>query len=150
MGSMSSPAPAAFRWRTIAVPVLLPTAMFGLGEGAILPVMPTLADDLLPERAFAGDILARTALVQRIYLPLKAQSTDLLQTLWSYLDNGRPLEATARELFVHPNTVRYRLKRITETIGWDATGAREALILQSAIIIGSITEPEGGQRRRGV
>ena len=46
MGSMSSPAPAAFRWRTIAVPVLLPTAMFGLGEGAILPVIPTLADDL--------------------------------------------------------------------------------------------------------
>mgnify|MGYP003528170464 CR=1 FL=1 len=76
--------------------------------------------------------------MQRIYLPLKAQSTDLLQTLWSYLDNGRSLEATARELFVHPNTVRYRLKRITETIGWDATGAREALILQTALILGSI------------
>lgn len=109
---------------------------------------PTLADDLLPERAFAGDALARNALMQRIYLPLRTQSTDLLQTLWSYLDNGRSLEATARELFVHPNTVRYRLKRITETIGWDATGAREALILQSAIIIGSITEPEGGKRPR--
>lgn len=105
---------------------------------------PTLADDLLPERAFAGDPLARTALIQRIYRPLKAQSTDLLTTLWSYLDNGRSLEATARELFVHPNTVRYRLKRITETIGWDATGPREALILQSAMIIGAITDPDGG------
>ncbi len=109
---------------------------------------PTLADDLLPERAFAGDVLARTALIQRIYLPLKAQSTDLLTTLWSYLDNGRSLEATARELFVHPNTVRYRLKRITETIGWDATGAREALILQAALIIGSISDPDGRDRRR--
>ena len=108
---------------------------------------PTLADDLLPERAFAGDALARAALVNRIYIPLKEQSTDLLATLWSYLDNGRSLEATARELFVHPNTVRYRLKRITETIGWDATGAREALILQSALIIGSIAEPDAGQRR---
>ena len=108
---------------------------------------PVHADDLLPERAFAGDGLARQALIQRIYEPLRVQSTDLLTTLWSYLDNGRSLEATARELFVHPNTVRYRLKRISETIGWDATGAREALILQSALIVGSIAEPDGKRRR---
>jgi DNA-binding PucR family transcriptional regulator len=41
---------------------------------------------------------------------------------------------------VHANTVRYRLKRISEIIGWDATGAREALILQTALIIGSIAD----------
>ncbi|HEY2644860.1 MAG TPA: helix-turn-helix domain-containing protein [Galbitalea sp.] len=107
---------------------------------------PTLADDLLPERAFAGDSLARSTLINRIYKPLQAHSTELLATLWCYLDNGRSLEATARELFVHPNTVRYRLKRISEVIGWDATGAREALILQSALIIGSIAEPDGARK----
>lgn len=107
---------------------------------------PTLADDLLPERAFAGDSLARSTLINRIYKPLQAHSTELLTTLWCYLDNGRSLEATARELFVHPNTVRYRLKRISEVIGWDATGAREALILQSALIIGSIAEPDGARK----
>jgi hypothetical protein len=101
---------------------------------------PTLADDLLPERALAGDPLARSTLVNRIYKPLQNHSTELLTTLWCYLDNGRSLEATARELFVHPNTVRYRLKRISEVIGWDATGAREALILQAALIVGSIAE----------
>ena len=101
---------------------------------------PTLADDLLPERALAGDPLARTTLINRIYLPLQNHSSELMNTLWCYLDNGRSLEATARELFVHPNTVRYRLKRISEVIGWDATGAREALILQSALIIGSIAD----------
>ncbi len=100
---------------------------------------PTLSDDLLPERALAGDPLARSTLINRIYKPLQNHSTELLTTLWSYLDNGRSLEATARELFVHPNTVRYRLKRISEVIGWDATGAREALILQTALIIGSIS-----------
>lgn len=99
---------------------------------------PTLADDLLPERAFAGDPLARSTLINRIYRPLQDHSTELLTTLWCYLDNGRSLEATARELFVHPNTVRYRLKRISEVIGWDATGAREALILQAALIVGAI------------
>ncbi|WES65378.1 helix-turn-helix domain-containing protein [Microbacter sp. GSS18] len=99
---------------------------------------PVEADDLLPERALAGDPLAKHTLVDRIYRPLQAHSADLVTTLWSYLDNGRSLEATARELFVHPNTVRYRLKRVSEVIGWDATGPREALILQTALILGSI------------
>ncbi|MFE5671527.1 PucR family transcriptional regulator [Agromyces sp. NPDC056523] len=109
---------------------------------------PVHADDLLPERALAGDPLARATLVHRIYRPLQAHSTELLTTLWSYLDNGRSLEATARELFVHPNTVRYRLKRVSDVIGWDATGAREALILQSALIIGSMSDHEAAPRRR--
>ncbi|SFI32342.1 MULTISPECIES: PucR family transcriptional regulator [Microbacterium] len=99
---------------------------------------PVEADDLLPERALAGDSVAKMTLVERIYRPLQAHSTDLVLTLWSYLDNGRSLEATARELFVHPNTVRYRLKRVSDVIGWDATGPREALILQTALILGSI------------
>jgi hypothetical protein len=109
---------------------------------------PVHADDLLPERALAGDPLARATLVHRIYRPLQAHSTELLTTLWSYLDNGRSLEATARELFVHPNTVRYRLKRVSDVIGWDATGAREALILQAALIIGSMSDHEIQPRRR--
>jgi hypothetical protein len=108
---------------------------------------PTLADDLLPERAFAGDPLARSTLINRIFRPLQSHSTELLATLWCYLDNGRSLEATARELFVHPNTVRYRLKRISEVIGYDATGAREALILQAALIVGSIAEPDAARKR---
>lgn len=99
---------------------------------------PVEADDLLPERALAGDPLAKQTLVERIFRPLQSHSTDLVATLWAYLDNGRSLEATARELFVHPNTVRYRLKRVSEVIGWDATGPREALILQTALVLGSI------------
>jgi len=44
--------------------------------------------------------------------------------------------------------VRYRLKRVSDVIGYDATGAREALILQSALIIGSISDHDGSPRRR--
>ncbi|WP_291052619.1 helix-turn-helix domain-containing protein [Herbiconiux sp.] len=109
---------------------------------------PMLADDLLPERALAGDPLARSTLVNRVYRPLQDQSPELMTTLWCYLDNGRSLEATARELFVHPNTVRYRLKRVTQVIGWDATGAREALILQSALILGSMNDHDSPGPRR--
>lgn len=106
-------------------------------RGATRPIS---ADDLLPERALAGDGLARRSLIEQIYEPLTEQSSELLETIWCYLDNGRSLEATARELFVHPNTVRYRLKKVTEVIGWNPTGARDALIVQSALIVGSIAQ----------
>ena len=109
---------------------------------------PALADDLLPERALAGDPLARSTLVNRVYRPLLDHSPELMATLWCYLDNGRSLEATARELFVHPNTVRYRLKRVSQVIGWDATGAREALILQSALILGTMHDHDSSVGRR--
>lgn len=109
---------------------------------------PVLADSLLPERALAGDPLARQTLVAKVFRPLADHQSDLLTTLWSYLDNGRSLEATARELFVHPNTVRYRLKRVSEVIGWDATGPREALVLQCALILGQIADPGPGEPRR--
>jgi hypothetical protein len=109
---------------------------------------PVRADDLLPERALAGDPLARAELLRGIYQPLRDHSSDLLATLACYLDTGRSLEATARELFVHPNTVRYRLKRISEIIGWDATGAREALALHTAIILGAIHDASRDRAQR--
>jgi hypothetical protein len=125
-------------------------AGFAVARGWRHAPRPVEADDLLPERALAGDHVAKQTLVERIYRPLADHSTDLVTTLWSYLDNGRSLEATARELFVHPNTVRYRLKRVSDVIGWDATGPREALILQTALILGSVGQAEVGRRRAAV
>lgn len=116
-------------------------AGIGVAHAWRLAPRPTLADDLLPERALAGDALARETLISTIYRPLLSQSDELLETLWCYLENGRSLEATARELFVHPNTVRYRLKKVGEVVGWDATGPREALMMHAALIVGAITEP---------
>lgn len=108
---------------------------------------PIAADDLLAERALAGDMLAKSTLIQRIYRPLAEHSPELLETLGTYLETGRSLESTARELFVHANTVRYRLKRISEIIGWDASGAREAFILQVAMVLGSMSETDSRKRR---
>jgi hypothetical protein len=110
---------------------------------------PVSADDLLPERALAGDQIARATLIARIHAPLRDHhSPELLVTLWAYLDNGRSLEGTARELYVHPNTVRYRLKRITELLGWDPTSPRDAFVLHAALIVGAISEPVQVRRRR--
>lgn len=62
MAPMSSPVATGFRWRSIAVPVLLPTTLFGLGQGAILPVIPTLAGDLGATLAVAGFVAAMITL----------------------------------------------------------------------------------------
>lgn len=107
----------------------------------------THADDLLAERSLAGDALAKQTLVEKIYKPLAANSAELLETLTAYLDCGRSLEATAKALFVHPNTVRYRLKRITDVIGWDPTGAHEAFVLQVAMVLGSMQDNEADRQR---
>ena len=108
---------------------------------------PALANDLLPERAMAGDSLARSTLIELYYSPLAENSPELLQTLRTYLDCGRSLESTSKALFVHANTVRYRLKRIGEIIEADATDARSAFVLQTALLIGAINDSESGLRR---
>jgi sugar diacid utilization regulator len=102
---------------------------------------PLLADDALPERALAGDPLARAMLIGTIYEPLRDHPLDLLGTVWTYFETGHSLEATARELFVHPNTVRYRLKKVAEVLDWDPGVARDALTMHLAIILGAMMEP---------
>ncbi len=108
---------------------------------------PLAADELLPERALAGDSLARQTLIETYYLPLAKTSPELLTTLRSYLDCGRSLELTAKTLFVHANTVRYRLKRIFEEISADPTDSRTAFVLQVALLLGAINDNEYGLKR---
>lgn len=94
------------------------------------------ADDLLPERALAGDALARAALIERAYIPLRDARQPLLQTARRFVEAGGAVETAARKLDVHPNTVRYRLKRITDATGLDPAGARDSFVLQCALRLG--------------
>lgn len=96
-----------------------------------------LSDDLLPERALAGDGHARRTLGGDIYQSL-ASSKELLETCIGFLDCGSSMEATSRALFIHPNTVRYRIKRIQETTGYNPTDSREAYVLRMAITLGRL------------
>src|SRR6478672_4529675 len=101
---------------------------------------PVQADDLLPERALAGDDLARERLVQEIYRPLQSTGTALVETLSAFLEQTSSLEATARVLFVHPNTVRYRLRRVTEVCGYAPADPRQALTLRMALALGRLAD----------
>ena len=73
---------------------------------------PVSARELLPERALLGEPSAIAALDTEVMRPLADAGPALAETLDAYLDSGGAIEACARKLFVHPNTVRYRLKRI--------------------------------------
>ena len=102
---------------------------------------PVLADDLLPERALDGDEDAREKLVRDVYEPLLGGGSPLLDTLTTYLEQGCSLEATARLLFVHPNTVRYRLRRVAELTGHLPADGRGAFTLRVAIAVGRLAGP---------
>jgi DNA-binding PucR family transcriptional regulator len=92
------------------------------------------ADDLLPERALAGDAVAHRRLVATAIEPVAAAGGELLATLAAFLESGSALEACARALFVHPNTVRYRLRRVTELTGLRPTDPRDAFVLRIALL----------------
>ncbi|MBC7374633.1 MAG: helix-turn-helix domain-containing protein [Frankiales bacterium] len=97
---------------------------------------PVAAAALLAERAVLGDEAARRRLVEEVYRPLEAAGGDLLITAGAYLEGGGSVEGTGRALFLHPNTVRYRLKKLHDTIGFDLTNPRDGLVVRVALLLG--------------
>jgi hypothetical protein len=101
---------------------------------------PVSAEALLPERALAGDTEARDELINAIYEPLVKSGDVLVETVTTFLDAGGALETTARALFVHANTVRYRLRRVAEVCGQPPTEARGAFTLRVALALGRLED----------
>ena len=99
---------------------------------------PVHADELLAERALSGDGHARRTLVDDAYLPLRAGDGVLLQTVAAFVESGCSVEATARHLYVHPNTVRYRLRKTASVTGLDPLSARDSYTLRIAITLGRL------------
>ena len=102
-----------------------------------------LSIELLAERALGGDGHARRQLVDEVYLPLLHARGTLVETLTAWLDRGSSIEGAARALFVHPNTVRYRLRQVADLTGLTPGQPRDAFTLQIALVLG------GSRRARG-
>jgi hypothetical protein len=99
---------------------------------------PVAAADLLPERALAGDVEARRILRQEVYGSLARAGGELLETLDGFFAAGGVLESAARGLYVHPNTVRYRLRRVGEITGLSPLLPRDAFALRVALAVGRL------------
>ena len=103
---------------------------------------PVTSDDLLPERALSGDGHARRQLVQEVYRPLLEAGSPTLDTVAAFLDHGSSIEGTARAMFVHANTVRYRLRRAAEITGMSVTDPRQAYTYRVALTLGRLAAPD--------
>jgi sugar diacid utilization regulator len=78
--------------------------------------------------------------------------TELVTTVEAYLDNDGNVAATAKQLFTHRHTVRYRLERVKELCGHDvsATEGREKLGLGlKAMRVLGIASPSGPAQEPG-
>jgi hypothetical protein len=117
-------------------------ALSGLRAVAAWPgaPRPVSADALLPERTLAGDVDARETLIDSVYRPLVAAGDVLIDTVSTFLESGGALEATARALFVHANTVRYRLRRVAEVCGETPSDPRGAFTLRLALTLGRLDQ----------
>jgi purine catabolism regulator len=63
----------------------------------------------------------------------RAQGTDLIETLNAYFAHNGNLSATAEALYVHRNTLLYRMERIREISGLDFDNSETRLSVQLAL-----------------
>ncbi len=61
--------------------------------------------------------------------------TDLVETLLSFYMNGFNITKTAEDLFLHRNSLQYRLAKITELIGLEMDDYTEYLDLINCILV---------------
>ena len=113
-------------------------AAVGAWPGAPRPVA---AGQLLAERAVLGEAAARRRLLEEVYRPLERAGGDLLLTAAAYLEGGSSVEGTGRTLFLHANTVRYRLRKLSDVVGYDVTVPRDALVVRLALLVGRTSPP---------
>ncbi|MGD9620222.1 MAG: PucR family transcriptional regulator [Mycolicibacterium sp.] len=74
-------------------------------------------------------VAARPRLVDPRVREICAQDPMLANTLRTYLDRFGDVAATAEKLHVHPNTVRYRIRRIEKLLATSLDDADERLVL---------------------
>jgi PucR C-terminal helix-turn-helix domain/GGDEF-like domain len=96
--------------------------------------------------------VARTVLGSLLRLPRDEQDL-LLDTLEVWLATGGSAKDTAQRTYCHPNTVRHRLRRITEYTGRSVENPTEAAELSTALhalrLLPEVREPPGSAAHLG-
>ena len=118
--------------------------------GAYRLLLPAMSED--PRRAASASTPRRS---RRSSAYDDQYETELVTTVEAYLDNDGNVAATAKQLFTHRHTIRYRLERVRELCGHDvsATEGREklGLGLKAMRVLGIACAPRpgaGAGRRR--
>jgi hypothetical protein len=108
-------------------------------------------DSLSVAAASAPDVMARLsrAILSGLDNMPAEDRAILLDTFGAWLDHGGSADEAARTLYVHPNTVRYRLRRLEERTGRTLSDPRHVAELSLAFEVdrgrvASLAEGEGG------
>jgi sugar diacid utilization regulator len=108
--------------------------------GAYRLLLPAMSEDPRELERFYAETIEPLAAYDEQY------ETELVATVEAYLDNDGNVAATAKQLFTHRHTIRYRLERVRELCGHDvsATEGREKLGLGlKAMRVLGIASPRG-------
>jgi purine catabolism regulator len=91
-------------------------------------------------------------LVQRLLGPViehdRVNGTEFMATLRAYLDNRRSAQKVAALLFVHRQTIIYRIRKISELTGLDVAETSSVAQLWLALQVHEAMGPGEGAVRR--
>jgi sugar diacid utilization regulator len=108
--------------------------------GAYRLLLPAMSEDPGELQSFYSETIEPLAIYDEQY------ETELVATIEAYLENDGNVAATAKRMFTHRHTIRYRLERAKELCGHDvsATEGREKLGLGlKAMRVLGIPPPRG-------
>ncbi|HET7416663.1 MAG TPA: helix-turn-helix domain-containing protein [Solirubrobacterales bacterium] len=108
--------------------------------GAYRLLLPAISEDPAELESFYAETIQPLRSYDEQY------ETELVTTVEAYLDNDGNVAATAKQLFTHRHTIRYRLERVRELCGHDVSGTegREKLGLGlKAMRVLGIASPSG-------
>ncbi|HEX5527617.1 MAG TPA: helix-turn-helix domain-containing protein [Solirubrobacterales bacterium] len=108
--------------------------------GAYRLLLPAMSEDPAELERFYAETIEPLVEYDEQY------ETELVTTVEAYLDNDGNVAATAKQLFTHRHTIRYRLERVRELCGHDvsSTEGREKLGLGlKAMRVLGIASPRG-------
>jgi DNA-binding PucR family transcriptional regulator len=91
-------------------------------------------ESLLEELASSQDLAPFRELVRPLVEHDRARRSDLVRTLWAYFATGANASEAADRLFLHRNSMLYRLERIQKLTGLDLKDPRVALALQLGLL----------------
>jgi hypothetical protein len=125
-------------WATVAVSARRAAAAHRLAvAGRISGDGLVVADDHLAELLLAADPALAAELAERRLAPLaelpRVQRRRLEETLRAWLDRPGQVQAVAAELGVHPQTVRYRLRKLRDLFGLSLDDPEGRFELQLAL-----------------
>lgn len=95
---------------------------------------PIDADLLLSKLARSPDLAPFCRLVEPLITHDRERRSDLVRTLRTYFAAGANASEAADRLFLHRNSMLYRLARIEKLVGLDLKDSRAKLALQLGLL----------------